>query len=528
MGKVTHEFRSLTDRTTPRLSVCMIVRNESTNLVRSISSIQAIADEIIVVDTGSTDDSIAISKALGARVFSYIWKDDFSAARNFAFEHATAKWILSLDADEELATHAIDALRSLVGRDPQGPTIATVDIVSTFDSGEAEQAPAPRLASNHSDVRFERPIHEELGSISGAAVYRFHASGVLLEHHGYKRAERSRQSKEERNLRLLLAAVAREPTNLIYQYYLSLEYASQGMYREAIDLYRLKIVDMEAGLPRHCAIRAYLQYALSIEGSGLPLAAAEIVGSAANRLVSAALHVIAAQAFLNGSRPPEASEHAEAAIRLAGERTDEVMPKSNLLASAYLARGEVARFNKDFVAASIAYNSAVRVQPKATHAQVRIAEMRASQGDLIGACERLQRVLEISPNDESANIVLARIERRMGILQEPVDRLFEVLGQAPRNLVLRLELADLLFEAKENQAGVDLLAAALELPQLQSRPPEFRARYYDRLGFGLLQVDRLKDALRAYQIAQAADPDLAGPKAMLVGFQKIAGEIVVA
>ena len=82
--------------------------------------------------------------------------------------------------------------------------------------------------------------------------------------------------------------------------------------------------------------------------------------------------------------------------------------------------------------------------------------------------------------------------------------------------------------AKEHQAGVDVLAAALELPQLQSRPLDFRARYYDRLGFGLLQVDRLEDALQAYQIAQTADPDLAGPKAVLAGFREMAGAAVVA
>ena len=435
----------------------MIVRNESTNIEHAIASVRDVADEIIVVDTGSSDNTVAVSQALGATVADFVWNDDFAAARDYAIDLANGAWILSLDADEVLASTAIETLRAFVSNDPAGPTIATIDIISTFDSGEAEQAPAPRLASNHPDIRFERPIHEELGSLSGRPVIRFHANGVHLDHHGYKRAERSRQTKEERNLRLLLASVEREPTNLIFQYYLSLEYAAQGMYREAILMYQSKIAAMESDLPRHCAIRAFLQYGLSLEGNGYPRLAAEIVGAAADRLSSAALHVIAAQAFLNALLPPEASEHVEAAIQLANTRVDEVMPKANLLASAYLARGEVARFNRDHVAASIAYIAAIRAQPKATHARVRIAEMRASQGDLVGARDWLLNALQMAPNDESANIVLARIERRMGILQEPVDRLFEVLGQAPRNLVLRLELADLLFEAKEHQAGIDSL-----------------------------------------------------------------------
>lgn len=84
------------------LSLCMITKNEEQFLERCINSVKPAVDEIIVVDTGSTDRTKEIAKALGATVLDFAWGDDFSKARNFAIEHATGDWILVLDADEVL------------------------------------------------------------------------------------------------------------------------------------------------------------------------------------------------------------------------------------------------------------------------------------------------------------------------------------------------------------------------------------------------------------------------------------------
>ena len=86
------------------LSVCMIVRNESHHLPKALASVKGIAAEIVVVDTGSTDDTVSIASAMGAKVLHFAWIDDFAAARNAALEAATQPWILSLDADQRLAS----------------------------------------------------------------------------------------------------------------------------------------------------------------------------------------------------------------------------------------------------------------------------------------------------------------------------------------------------------------------------------------------------------------------------------------
>src|SRR5208282_3153424 len=84
----------------PKLSLAMIVKNESRCLARCLQSVKGIADEIVIADTGSTDDTIKIAREFGAKISNFDWVDDFAAARNFAINQTTGGWILVLDADE--------------------------------------------------------------------------------------------------------------------------------------------------------------------------------------------------------------------------------------------------------------------------------------------------------------------------------------------------------------------------------------------------------------------------------------------
>ena len=91
----------------PKLSVCMIVRDEEKNLPRCLESVESVADELIIVDTGSKDNTISIAKDFGAKIFHFEWCDDFSAARNQYLKYATGNWILQIDADEELLLESV-------------------------------------------------------------------------------------------------------------------------------------------------------------------------------------------------------------------------------------------------------------------------------------------------------------------------------------------------------------------------------------------------------------------------------------
>ena len=109
IDKITAKPGVLPDK--PRLSVCMIVRNEEKLLPRCLTSVHDVADELIIMDTGSEDNTMSIARSFGANVYEFEWCDDFSAARNEAIKYATGEWILQIDADEELLPESAKLLK---------------------------------------------------------------------------------------------------------------------------------------------------------------------------------------------------------------------------------------------------------------------------------------------------------------------------------------------------------------------------------------------------------------------------------
>ncbi|MFB5762033.1 glycosyltransferase family 2 protein [Paenibacillus medicaginis] len=149
----------------PSISLCMIVRNEEKYLPKCLSSVQRIVDEIIIVDTGSTDDTVAIAKAFGAKVIEMPWQDSFAAARNRSFDEATGDWILWLDADEEMDVNEADKLKELLTRDAvREQRIEGIQFVfyNYVDVGGVESILLHRMVRNRPQYRFEERVHEQI------------------------------------------------------------------------------------------------------------------------------------------------------------------------------------------------------------------------------------------------------------------------------------------------------------------------------------------------------------------------------
>ena len=140
----------------PTLSVCMIVKDEEENLPRLLASIKGLADEVIVVDTGSKDGTVEIAKRFGARVYHFPWCDDFSAARNESLKHATKDFILWLDGDDELKRQSTRRSARICGSIP-----GTGVYLHTYVEGQS-QALQLRIFPNHREIRFEGRIHEQV------------------------------------------------------------------------------------------------------------------------------------------------------------------------------------------------------------------------------------------------------------------------------------------------------------------------------------------------------------------------------
>ncbi len=169
----------------PRLSVAMIVRDEEAVLAESIRSVESIADEIVVLDTGSVDNTVALARQLGAIVQQAPWTDDFSAARNRCLQNATGDWILWLDAGEQLDRETAEEFREFLNTQAQ-PTksyMLLVRMPPADSSASSEQAARLRLIPNRKDLRFEGRVRETLRpSVEAAGLGVDLAPGRILRH----------------------------------------------------------------------------------------------------------------------------------------------------------------------------------------------------------------------------------------------------------------------------------------------------------------------------------------------------------
>ncbi|MCC6233294.1 MAG: glycosyltransferase [Verrucomicrobiales bacterium] len=224
---------------TPRLSVCLIVRNEERFIERCLASIKPLAHQIVVVDTGSTDRTVEIAQSFGAEIHTFEWCDDFSAARNVALAHATGDWVLSLDADEELPPEEHARLVAAMNKDRVlGLRLPLVNV-----GLEAEGLSyVPRLFRNAPGLFWVSRVHEQIFSSVMVRAEEWGMEVALgqpqLRHHGYSREVVENRQKIDRNLRLLRLAVeehAGDP-NLLMN--LGLELVRSGNLEEGLDRYQ--------------------------------------------------------------------------------------------------------------------------------------------------------------------------------------------------------------------------------------------------------------------------------------------------
>ena len=185
------------------LSLCMIAKNESEHIGRCLQSVKDWVDEIIVVDTGSTDDTREIARAWEATVIETEWRDDFSLARNVSLKKATGDWILFLDCDEELAPGSGSELRALI-QDSRYEAYF-IQVANLTEINSKLLAPSVRLFRNRKIFRFEGKIHEQIAT-SILANYDQQSIGqchISIIHHGYNGQQANIQAKIKRNLKLL-------------------------------------------------------------------------------------------------------------------------------------------------------------------------------------------------------------------------------------------------------------------------------------------------------------------------------------
>lgn len=185
------------------LSLSMIVKNEEKYLKDCLESVKSVVDEIVIVDTGSTDNTIEIAKEYKAKIYHFDWIHDFSAARNYALQYSSGEWILYLDADERLDPNSIRELKRLIDGVSKVGYFCTVKSVDS-ENGRDHSFRYVRLFKNSKEIQFTGKAHEQIVPSLIKNKYQLYHSSITINHIGYDVSLNEKQSKAYRNLELLL------------------------------------------------------------------------------------------------------------------------------------------------------------------------------------------------------------------------------------------------------------------------------------------------------------------------------------
>lgn len=231
----------------PFLTLSMIVRNEEKMLEGCLESVQGIVDEIVIVDTGSTDNTLKIAEKFGTKIFNFIWNNDFSAARNESLKHCTGEWILYMDADERLNEQSKQQIRQVLSSADENTAgfMVTIesDHVQLDGSVELHRGGYPRIFRNlgYPTIKFEGRVHEQITPSIFALGKSIAFSDLKIIHLGYNQTKEVMQEKIKRNYQLLIAHVQEEPLNGYAWYQLGQTLAQMMLFKEAEDAIRFSI-----------------------------------------------------------------------------------------------------------------------------------------------------------------------------------------------------------------------------------------------------------------------------------------------
>ena len=466
-----------------KLSVCMIVRDEASNLPAALWSVKRIADEVVVVDTGSIDDTPQVAASLGARVLHDAWTDDFSAARNVSIEAAEGEWILYLDADETVPPESEPKiLRAISG----SADAYFVRIESGVDSsaGKLFVSFYPRLFRNLKGLAFEGRVHEQIFPSLERLGARVDVSDIVIKHSGYAATADDMAAKGRRNAAMLEQGLAENPGDALALFHLGEARSMLGEHEAAIACYER-----------------------ALKTGKLP------------QIITGVIFQNLGGSLVKLGRYQDALANLKKALRL----DPGLLTVHLVMASALFGKRE---FDKA-VEQILTYIAEAQADPKKAKLMLRhepdipvalvlLAKCRLAQGDVPKAEAHLNDALRISPSNGDAHVLLGRIAFESLRFGEAAKHFEAALNAGAASSRLYFELAKTYVAA-----GFDDKAIATIETGLAASPTDV-----DLLRcLGVLKIRRkdLEGAIETYQLALAVDPADAESRRRLAGLYHALG-----
>lgn len=464
----------------PTVAVCMIVRNEAANLPSCLGPIAPHVDEIVVVDTGSTDYTPDVARALGARVAHAPWTDDFSAARNESLRQATADWVLWLDADDRMDESEARKLRDLARR--SGRTAYYCQLAS-FAASDLERSSClqlrffPRLEG----VRFEGRIHEQVIYSLNRLGVEFCNCDVRIVHTGYRDRDVTR-AKFARNLRLLELELAERPDDPLLLYHLAHSLNATGQLDRAVEtLERLLAGPAVSGVNRPVYLYAHIVLARFQQDRGDLAAKVAVLRRALAEDPDYGLaHFFLGEHAWAERRLGEAREHLEHSLRAGIPVTNIALPYRPIehLTRYYLA--EIDRAEGRSESAAEHARAATALMPEMPQAWGTRADLAMELRRFDEAREVLERLLALGETHPTVHFQLGYCHLEQGRLGQARAAFAEVVRQDPARADAWLNLGNVEFREGRLEAAHAAYRQALRL----------------RPNFALAQLNLAKTCLR--------------------------------
>lgn len=378
------------------LSLCMIVKDEAVNLPRCLATVQDLADEMVIIDTGSGDDTPMIAEKAGAKVNFLMWGDDFAHARNTALDQATRDWILVLDADETLTKAGRQLIKSIkqgqsLGQlDPENLLLVTL-LRQEIGANQSPYSQVSRLFRNLPKLRFSRPYHESVDDSAEALMaadsrWQIAQFGdVAIAHTGYRADEITAKRKFSRAQRIMEAHLNAHPQDTYMANKLGALYTQDNQWEKALPMLRMALSSGNFD-----PMTEYeLQYHLGITHRHLAPIAGQLVAA-------------------------EAAYRQAIAIPIA----------EKLKLGAYLNLGGLLKHQNDLEGALAQYEAAARIDPTQPVIYFNLGVVHRARGYLEPAMRAYEYAIALDPNYGAAYQNLAVVLFKLGKLPES-KRAFE-------------------------------------------------------------------------------------------------------
>jgi glycosyltransferase involved in cell wall biosynthesis/Tfp pilus assembly protein PilF len=381
-----------------RLTLCMIAGNEEERLPRCLESVQGLVDEIVVVDTGSTDRTVEIAKSFGAKLGYFEWCDDWSAARNESIKLATGDWILWLDPDDILPVEMHSKIRAAMARGKGGQ--AAYFFVLDDQGYEPVTCLQLRLFPNVPGVEFSQPVHEQLTPSLAKLGIPCEPTDIRVVHTGYTTPEVVR-AKQEKYHGIMEKWLETHPADYIVRSHVAQTCYVWGRLDESIEHYGRIIEDSACNKDHNLIIettaRLFLGRCLMRKGENRA-ALSQLKQAHALDDQYAMTNLTLGECYLRLGEHTSALRSLDQAEAYEGQVTFSAVDPVALRYSIRFARGQALEALGRLEEAAIAFEAASEIDPKRTGALGALSTVMRMLGRREDAVGALDRALRIDPD----------------------------------------------------------------------------------------------------------------------------------